>query len=281
MIIKLSNAINQLAQRLAAISDTPRLDSELLAAEILQRSRSWLFAHGQESLTPAQYEQLQTLGSRRANGEPIAYILGYKEFWGLKLTVTPEVLVPRPETEHLVEWILEKFPENNLLRIADLGTGSGAIALALAKERDAWQIDATDQSESALTIAKQNAAGHQVTNVHFYLGSWYQALAKKQYQVIVSNPPYVAEHDPHLQQLTHEPYNALVSGTDGLNAIREIIAQAPLHLVQSGYIVLEHGYDQALAVANLLQQSGFTDIESHYDLPGQARFTTASTRTPD
>ncbi len=158
----------------------------------------------------------------------MAYILEHKEFWGLKLTVTPEVLVPRPETEHLVEWILANFPASPSLQLADLGTGLGAIALALALERPVWQVDATDYSLPALTLAKQNAEQHQLANIQFFLGHWCAALPARRYSLLVSNPPYIAEDDPHLQNLSHEPLQALASGADGLNAIREIVSAPPI-----------------------------------------------------
>jgi release factor glutamine methyltransferase len=271
----INDTVNQMTQTLAASSDTPRLDAELLVAAVLQHSRSWIFAHWDQPLTSEQQLQLENLSLRRASGEPMAYILEHKEFWGLKLTVTPEVLVPRPETEHLVEWILANFPANSSLQLADLGTGSGAIALALALERPGWQVDATDYSLPALTLAKQNAEQYQLANIQFFLGNWCAALPAKQYSLLVSNPPYIAENDPHLRRLSHEPLQALASGVDGLNAIREIIAGAPDHLVPSGCLVLEHGYEQAAAVNKLLRQQGFKDVQSHFDLAGQPRFFTA------
>lgn len=268
-------AIHQITEELLIISDTPRLDAELLTAAVVQHHRSWLFAHGEYVLHDQEYLQLQNFSMRRANGEPIAYILGYKEFWELKLSVNAQVLVPRPETEHLIEWVLAHLSRESPLPIADLGTGSGAIALALASERPSWQIDATDQSLSALNLAKQNAARHRLGNVNFYLGDWCAALPKRQYALIISNPPYIAENDPHLASLTHEPIMALTSGADGLDAIRHIIAQAPGYLNDSGYLVLEHGYNQVLAITQLLEQQGFTEIQSHRDLANQPRFVTA------
>ena len=187
-----ADAVKQITLKLAAISTTPRLDAELLAAKILQRSRAWLFAHGEQVLTASQHQQLQDLAVRRHCGEPMAYILGHKEFWGFTLTVTPEVLVPRPETEHIVEWILANFPEYPPLQLADLGTGSGAIALAIAAERPAWRVDATDISPQALAVARQNAENNAASNVNFFLGDWCVALPAKKYDLLISNPPYIA-----------------------------------------------------------------------------------------
>lgn len=274
-ISTINEAINQVTQQLAVISDTPRLDAELLLALILQKPRPWLFMHLEHALTSEQQQQIHHLTQRRANAEPMAYILGHKEFWGLKFKITADVLVPRPETEHIVEWVLANFPEQSSLQIADLGTGSGAIALSLAVERPVWRIDATDQSLAVLAIAKQNAAHHQLENVNFFIGDWCKALPQKNYAVLISNPPYIAENDPHLKQLTHEPTIALCAGEDGLTAIREIIAQAPEYLAKPGYLILEHGYDQAPAVIKLLKQQGFTDVQSHYDLAHHPRFVTA------
>lgn len=269
------DAVRRITRELVAVSDSPRLDAELLTAMVLQRSRSWLFANPQQLLSDSQQQQLQQITARRINGEPMAYILGYQEFWGLHLTVTPGVLIPRPETEHIVEWALENFPANFPLKIADLGTGSGAIALALAVERPQWQIDATDQSLSALEVARFNAAHHPLTSVNFYQSDWCVGLPSKNYALIISNPPYIAAEDTHLPLLKYEPQSALVSGADGLHAIRTIISQAPEYLAESGYLVLEHGYDQAPAVAQLLHQNGFANIQSHLDLAQHPRFTTA------
>jgi release factor glutamine methyltransferase len=267
--------LQSIARAFSVVSDTPRLDAELLIAAVLQCSRAQVLADTKPSLTRTQQQQLEHFIARRLNHEPMAYILGQKEFWGLTLTVTPAVLTPRPETEHLVEWILTRFSENESLQVADLGTGSGAIALALASERPTWRIDATDQSEAALAVARCNAAHHQLSHIHFYNGHWCEALPAKRYDVIVSNPPYIADSDPHLSQLTHEPLSALTAGCDGLDALREIIMQSRKYLVESGHLILEHGYDQAAPVTQLLQQHGFTDIQTHRDFSNHPRFATA------
>ena len=268
------DTLKLLTQKLTVVSSTPQLDSELLTANVLQKNRAWLFTYPEQALTTTQQQQLWHDLERRLRGEPIAYILGYKEFWGLKLKVDANVLIPRPETEHLVEWILTHY-QHSPMRIADLGTGSGAIAIALASERALWSIDATDHSAAALAIAQQNVADHQISNVHFYLGNWCAALPQRQYDLIVSNPPYIADHDPHLSALSYEPHSALCSGADGLNAIRIIIKTAPHYLTESGYLILEHGYDQAQTIAELLKQHGFTNIQNHRDLAHQPRFVTA------
>lgn len=238
-MITINTIINQISQKLSVVSTTSRLDAELLVGLVLQRPRAWLFTHDKQTLTAVQYQQLQQLMARRLQHEPIAYILEQKEFWGLEFKVTPDVLVPRPETEHIVEWVLAQFPEQTTIHLADLGTGCGAIALSLAAERPVWQIDATDQSQRALTIAKENAMQHRLKNVRFYLGNWCTALPQQKYTILISNPPYIAANDSHLLQLTHEPLSALSAGIDGLDAIRTLIEQAPDYLIKPGYLVLE------------------------------------------
>lgn len=271
----LCDAVRQITQQLTPISTTPRLDAELLTAAIFRRSRSWLFANFQQPLAEEHSNLLKDLTQRRAMGEPMAYILGHQEFWGLKIAVTKDVLIPRPETEHIIEWVLTRYPPTVPLSVADLGTGSGAIALALASERALWEIHATDDSVPALTVAKQNAQALRTENIHFHLGHWCAPLPLRKYDLMISNPPYIAENDPHLTHLPYEPQRALRSGADGLDAIREIIALAPDYLASMGYLILEHGYDQAHPVTQILRQRGFTDIQTHHDLAGHPRFATA------
>jgi release factor glutamine methyltransferase len=273
--VTINTALQQTQQYLAMMSDSPRLDAELLVAATIQQTRSWIFAHLEQTLTTTQAQQLHANRTRRLHGEPMAYILEHKEFWGLEFKVTADVLVPRPETEHLVEWVLNHFHHDIPLLLADLGVGSGAIAVAIGKERPAWQIDAIDQSAAALAVAQQNAVTHQIGNIRFHLGDWCSALPQQRYDLLLSNPPYLAANDAHLQQLKHEPIAALSAGIDGLDAMRKIIAQAPDYLIKSGYLVLEHGYNQAAAVIQLLQQRGFSNIQSHFDLAGHPRFVTA------
>ncbi len=252
--------------------ETPRLDAEILVGAVVQFTRTQLFSHSEKILTTSEELLLADYVNRRLQGEPVALILGYKEFWSLKLKVTGDTLIPRPETEDLVEWILSNFPKEKPLHVADLGVGTGAIALALAQERPLWEIAATDYSEKALAVAKENANAHQLENVSFYQGSWCTALPKGGYDVIVSNPPYIAEGDPHLEQLTYEPYSALASGKDGLLAIKTIIKEAPRYLVEGGALIIEHGFDQSEAVVALMQAGGFLNVIDHNDLAGLARF---------
>jgi release factor glutamine methyltransferase len=273
--MKNKEAVALLSNQFALVSDSARLDAEILLAHILKRSRAWLLAHDDQVLSVDQSQQLLDYAARRIQGEPIAYILGSKEFWGLELTVSNAVLIPRPETEHLVEWILDHFPNKPSLKVLDLGAGSGAISIALAKERGEWFIEATDQSLSTLDLASENAKRHGVTNLHFYHGDWYRPVAGNWYDLIVSNPPYLADQDPHLEQLTFEPYSALVSGKEGTEALQEIIEKAPKHLKPTGYLVLEHGFNQSQKIVSLLEEAGFANIETHLDYSGQTRFVTA------
>jgi release factor glutamine methyltransferase len=212
---------------------------------------------------------------RRAAGEPLAYLTGRREFWSLDLAVTPDVLIPRPETELLVELALQRIPRNVKVDIADLGTGSGAIALALAHERPLTRVLATDASAATLTVARDNAARLRNGNIEFAQGDWCAALGNRKFDLIVSNPPYIADKDAHLQQgdLRFEPRAALASGADGLDAIRVIVHGAPAHLKPGAWLMFEHGHEQGLAVRDLLEKSGFVEVFTERDLEGRERVT--------
>ncbi|PTU32829.1 peptide chain release factor N(5)-glutamine methyltransferase [Stenotrophobium rhamnosiphilum] len=253
------------------ISDSARLDAELLLGHVTGFNRAQIFMRMNESIDAATKASFDKLVARRAKQEPVAYLTGEKGFWTLTLKVGPGVLVPRPETELLVEWALEVVRDQREPRIADLGTGSGAIALSIATERPDAKVIATDFSDAALAIARDNARQLGLQRVSMRNGCWLQALEGEQCNLIVSNPPYITLGDTHLQALRHEPLMALTDGGDGLNAIREIIAGAPAHLLPGGWLLLEHGYDQAPAVRELLAQAGFTQIESRIDLGGHER----------
>jgi release factor glutamine methyltransferase len=261
-----------LAQALAAATalGMDRLDSQQLLLRTLNRAetdRAWLLAHDTDWLDDAAYATFLGLCERRAQGEPIAYIVGHKEFFGLDLLVDKRVLVPRPDTETLVEWALEKLHENS--RLIDLGTGSGAIALAIKKASPQVMVEAVDSSSQALALAREN--GRRLSlDVDFRQASWLTGTDAS-YDLIVGNPPYVAEADPHLLKLEHEPQQALVAGPDGLREIRAIVAQAPSHLHPGGWLLLEHGYGQAEAVRGLLSAMGFTAVTSRRDLAGIER----------
>ncbi len=255
------------------------LDAEALLAHVLQKDRSYFRAWPEREIETDALQQFQQLSARRANGEPLAYLTGWREFWSLLLQVSPATLIPRPETELLVEHALEKIPATAHWQIADLGTGSGAIALAIASERTNCHVVATDISSDALTIAQANAQRLNINNIEFRQGSWHEALKEgEQFQLIASNPPYIDANDKHLQYdgLPHEPQNALTPGNDGLTAIRIIIKQMKNHLRQSGRLLLEHGYNQGQTVRDLLKQQNYSDTHTLKDLGDNDRLTTAT-----
>jgi release factor glutamine methyltransferase len=262
--------------------DEARREAEWLAEHALGVGRAWLFAHADDAVKPEECARYLALLARRAGGEPLAYLLGRAGFWTLDLEVTPATLIPRPETELLVEAALARLPEATALRIADLGTGSGAIALALASERPQARVLATDASPAALEVARRNAARNEVGNVAFRQGDWLEPLAGERFELIASNPPYIAQDDPHLDQgdLRFEPEAALASGTDGLDALRTLAHDAPAHLVPGGWLLLEHGWDQGAAVRGLLREAGFQRIETLRDLEDRERITLGR-RAPD
>jgi len=251
------------------------VDAEILLAHALQRSRSWLYAHAGDEMDGAGAARFEALRRQRADGQPVAYLTGTQGFWSLQLAVTPATLVPRPETELLVELALARLPEDAPARVADLGTGSGAIALAIAKERPLAAVVATDASKAALAVAHDNAARNGIGNVWFRRGDWCAALGGERFDLVASNPPYIAEGDPHLGEgdLRFEPAAALASGADGLDAIRRIVADAPRHLVPGGWLLLEHGWEQGEAVRTLLEAAGFVDVETARDLEDRDRVT--------
>lgn len=261
--------------RLKDASDSPRLDAELLLAHALGQGRSFLRAHPEARLDASQAQAFERLMLARERGEPIAYLTSKREFWSLELKVTPATLIPRPETELLVEQALERIPAGAAHAVLDLGTGSGAIALAIAKERPRARVTATDQSGDALTVARANASALGLKNIELIQGDWFAPAKGRHFHLVVSNPPYVAETDPHLEQgdLRFEPRTALASGLEGLEDIRRIIADAPAHLYKDGVLLLEHGLDQGVAVRRLLEAAGFTQAESFRDLSGHERVT--------
>jgi release factor glutamine methyltransferase len=259
-------------------SDTARLDAELLLAHVLGRSRAYLGAHPEIHPATDCVGRYQDLIRRRARSEPIAYLTGEREFWSLPLTITPDVLVPRPETELVVERCLALF-DSRPIRAIDLGTGSGAIALALASERPDWQIVATDRSMTALQVARANAARLGFSGVQFLHGDWFEAMAAgvppSGFDLIVSNPPYIAAGDPHLASLRHEPAAALIAGDTGMEALEALLRQSPAHLLPVGWLVLEHGHDQGQKLRSALVAAGYARVRCHSDLAGNDRVTEA------
>ncbi len=276
----LQQALQSAQQALSTLPDTnPELEAALLLCHILDKPRSYLYAWPELELPPDQYQQYTKLVERRLSHEPIAYITGTREFWSLSLEVNRDTLIPRPETELLVERSLHHLQHISRPSIVDLGTGSGAIALALARELPDAGMVATDISAKALAQARENSLRLGIDRISFLHGNWCEALpADETYDLIVSNPPYIEAGDQHLHQgdLPREPEQALVSGSDGLYAIRTIIRQVSAgYLKPNGWLLLEHGYQQADAVQNLLQSAGFTHIATHPDLSGHPRVTEA------
>ena len=292
------------ALALARQQGLDRVDSHRLLGHVLGRERAWLIAHDDDRLQPRQAQDFQALYQRRLQGEPVAYLVGEQAFHGLQLQVTPDVLVPRPDTETLVDWALAllaglKAPAphagkavgmgtavdvgNGSLPVLDLGTGSGAIALAIAHRCPAADVTATDLSPAALAVAQANAQRLQLDKgVHFAQGAWWQAVpSTATFALVVSNPPYIAGDDPHLPALRHEPRLALTPEGDGLDAFRAIVADAPRHLRPGGWLLFEHGFDQAHAVAALLRDAGFGGVQTRVDLAGLPRCTAGQWPGPE
>ncbi len=272
------SALQNAAQRLTTTLNLPlreaRLEARILMEQCIGRPHAWLIAHDTDALTSDQQNAFTQLLNRRLQGEPVAYILGWREFYGLPLTVTVDTLIPRPDTELLVELALHHLPASSC-SILDLGTGSGAIAVTLAHLRPDARVTATDQSASALQVARQNAERHAANRVRLLNGSWYEPVNQECFDLIASNPPYIAAYDPHLQQgdLRFEPLTALAAAENGLSDLRHIILQAPVHLKPHGWLLVEHGYDQQEACQALFHQAGFSQIATHRDLGGQPRVT--------
>jgi len=273
----MTNTVQQILQsakqQLDTSSDSSSADAEILLCHVLECDRAYLYTWPEKKPGQNQLDRFQALLQRRLQGEPVAYLIGQRSFWDFKLSVSSATLIPRPETELLVEQALIHIPENSHGRVLDLGTGTGAIALAIAHERPACQVIAVERSESARLMAEKNISQYSQGNVQLQAGDWFSALEQQTFDVIVSNPPYIAEQDPHLQQgdVCHEPRTALSAGIDGLDDIRHIIAQAGSYLGPNGWLLIEHGYDQAEAVKHLFLKHGFTEVSHANDLSGHPR----------
>jgi release factor glutamine methyltransferase len=253
------------------------LDAEVLLAHFLKENRAYLFTWPEKEVAPTIIHDYQQGLSRRQQGEPIAYIIGYKEFWSMPIQVTVDTLIPRADTECWLEWILQTFAENKSLQVLELGAGSGAVAIVLAKERPNWAISAVDISLAALTVARENEKMLlSCQRIEWLQGDWYQAIVKRQFDIIVANPPYIAETEPHWQQgdLRFEPKTALVAADEGLADLRYIITQAPHYLSSEGVLLVEHGYTQGQTVQHYFVTSGFKNIITHEDYGGRPRWTT-------
>ena len=273
--MRLDAAIADAMERLSHSSESPRLDAEVLLCRTIDMPRSYLFAHPEDELDPLTAERFASVLERRIGGEPMAYIMGTREFWSHELLVSPATLVPRPETELLVELALREIPRKAEWQILDLGTGSGAIAIAIAGERGMCQVTAVDISPDALAVARENVRMLALGNVELELGSWTEPVRERRFKVIVSNPPYVRSDDEALLELQHEPQSALAAGADGLDAIRVLAAECGAILADEGVLLIEHGAEQPVAVAELLEEHGWTDICCHNDLAGLPRVTVA------
>lgn len=263
------------AEKLKGSTRSARLDAEVLLAHALGWQRARLFGDSEQTVRPEIVQRFEQLIGERQTGRPVAQLVGTREFWSLELTVTPDTLVPRQETEMLVECALNRIPPDSKAKVLDLGTGSGAVALALASERPGLEIVATDLSEEALKVARYNAGAHKISNVEFRFGDWFKPAAGERYTAIVSNPPYVTDQEWMLNhfELGHEPAMALRGGRDGLLAIEQLVEAAPAHLEPGGWLLIEHGFRQGPAAMRLFQEAGFTALSTYRDLPGRPRVT--------
>ena len=273
--MRLDAAIADAVKRLTVSSDSARLDAEILLCQTIDMPRSYLFAHPEDELDDLTRERFESLQARRIDGEPMSYITGVREFWSHELLVSPATLVPRPETELLVELALREIPREAEWRILDLGTGSGAIAISIAAERPLCEITATDASDEALAIARENVRQADLGNISCITGNWTEPVAAQRFDLIVSNPPYVRNDDEALQNLRHEPLSALASGDDGLDDIRILARDCVAILADDGWLMLEHGADQQEDVASILEAEGWVDVACHNDLAGKPRVTAA------
>jgi release factor glutamine methyltransferase len=274
----IAETVRSAAHTLKSCSESPRLDAELLLGKVLGISRSGLIARHHHPVSIDEQRVFGELLSRRAGGEPVAYLTGHREFWSLPLTVSPAVLIPRPETECLVERALELCARSARCTVLDLGTGSGAIALAIASERRHWRVTAVDISPQALEVAAQNASALDI-QIDWRLSDWFDAVPGERFDLIVANPPYVACSDPALVSLRSEPQQALVAGPTGLEALSAIIADAGRHLEPQGWLLLEHGATQGPQIAQLLDAAGYTSIRTYADFSGRPRITLANLKT--
>lgn len=269
----IDDALREAAGRLV-MSRTARLDAEVLLAHVCETNRTWLYTWGDRELTATQHEAFQQLVAQRIEGLPVAYLVGSREFWGLRLETSPATLIPRPDTERLVEVALE-FATPPAGELLDLGTGTGAIALAFASERPGWRVTGVDLAPDAVTLAQANARQLAIANARFLESDWFSALAGHRFDLIVSNPPYIADDDPHLlrDDVRFEPRSALVAEASGMSDLEWLAGRAPDHLQPGGWLWMEHGHTQAALVREVLLRRGFRDVDSRRDLAGHERVT--------
>lgn len=278
----INTVLAEAAKSLQAVSDSALLDAEIMLCTVLGKERSYLRTWPDQELDPGHVSTYKVMLDERQQGKPIAYIIGNREFWSRDFQVSPDVLIPRPDTELLIELSLALIPANQPCRIIDLGTGSGIIAITLAAERPYAQVSATDISATALQIAKANALKHKVEHIQFYQSNWFENIPAGKFDFIVSNPPYLAEDDEHLQQgdLRFEPKTALIAAQRGLSDIRTIAKTARDKLGNGGFLLVEHGYNQQNDVQNLFRSLGYCNIQAHTDLSGQPRVTSGQYLPP-
>lgn len=276
LTLTIEEALQWASSELSA-QESGKLDAQILLAYVLQESRTYLYTWSEKKIAQQAWFDYQILITKRQQGEPVAYLTGEKEFWSLSLKVAPCTLIPRPETELLVSTVLELSDktEQNSMRVLDLGTGTGAIALALASEKPTWTIDAADQSLAAVELAKENRESFALQNVEIFQSDWFSAISNKKYHFIVSNPPYIDSHDPHLEQgdVFFEPHSALIADDNGIADLRTIISQGINYLEHEGYLLLEHGYQQAQAVRAIMSEYSYQNIQTIKDVFGNDRVT--------
>ena len=276
--MNIQQALQQASQELSATSPSAALDAQVLLSFVLHCNTAHLAAWPEKELSTEQQSDFLQLIQQRQQGLPVAHLTGQREFWSLNFSVNNSTLIPRPETETLVEYILTRFAHREHLKLLDMGTGTGAIAIAIAKEKPGWQIVASDASAEALQLARQNSQQHQTDNITFIQSDWFENITSTDFDIIVSNPPYIASDDPHLQQgdVRFEPLSALASGTEGLDDIEHLCSHAVQRLNNNGWLIVEHGYNQAQDVADCFANNGFSKIEQQQDLSGHTRMTAAS-----
>ncbi|MBT8120303.1 MAG: peptide chain release factor N(5)-glutamine methyltransferase [Gammaproteobacteria bacterium] len=273
--MNIKQALQHASKQLADSSPSAMLDSQVLLTHVLQCNSAHLVAWPEKTLSETQLADYLELLERRQQGVPVAHLTGSREFWSLNFSVDNSTLIPRPETEILVEFILEKFDEVDRLKLLDMGTGTGAIAISIAKQRPDWEVIASDISEQALALATINSSDNQTANVSFVQSNWFEAIDHDDFNIIVSNPPYIAKDDPHLSQgdVRFEPQSALNSGETGMDDIEHICSQANNHLLKNGWLIIEHGYNQKQQVSECFTRNGFKKIIQRQDLSGHYRMT--------
>lgn len=273
--MNIQQALQYANQQLLDYSPSASLDTQVLLSHVLQCNSAHLIAWPEKALNTQQESDFRALIKHRQQGKPVAYLTGEREFWSLNFKVNDSTLIPRPETETLIEYILEKFGKQKNIKLLDMGTGTGAIAIALASEKPQWKIAACDISPQAIQLAEQNSLNHQTNNITFIQSDWFSDIQANDFNIIVSNPPYIAEDDDHLSQgdVRFEPRSALTSGITGLDDIEYLCQHAKQHLLNHGYLIIEHGYDQQQSVKDCFIRNGFSTVEQRQDLSGQPRMT--------